>query len=376
MTKQAQGAISTIELSGDRAGEIIREVFVRCPEKFNIGDILVGEIRNGKQTIDQAAIGCEGENTFGIHCHGNPLICEMIMDLLSQKNVELLDSPTFRQKTLAQKNPVNTIAAEAQIEYPQSCSLFSAKLIMKQVSEGLARSAKEFLEPDMTVKRIHERIAQILSDSEISEKIISPCRVLITGPVNSGKSTLLNALAGAEKSIVTSIKGTTRDWVSADVQTARMVLEVIDTAGIDETLVSTIDSESQQRAKEMIKAASLILFLLDINQAYVDSGSEFLDLLKNKKVITVLNKQDKTEKLDITKLPKHLRDTVKISAENKSNLDGLVSKIEQVLKTDTIEPDTSICFTERQKKICRNILNCSNKNEINSLVRELLNGRM
>ena len=93
MTGQGTGAISTIQLFGDKANAILRKIFKPVstkPATLELGQILLGAIHDGNRTIDQVTIGCEGENNFTINCHGNPLIVEMIMKLL-QKHKDLLN---------------------------------------------------------------------------------------------------------------------------------------------------------------------------------------------------------------------------------------------------------------------------------------------
>jgi hypothetical protein len=131
MTKQASGAISTIQLTGRQAEEILRGIFQPLPAEFKTGEIFVGEITDGDKRIDQAAVGCEGEDSFAIHCHGNPLICEMIMDLLAQKGAELTDADTLRTKTTNSEDCPDTISLEAELEYPHTPTLFAAKLVLK-----------------------------------------------------------------------------------------------------------------------------------------------------------------------------------------------------------------------------------------------------
>ncbi len=82
MTGKGTGAISTIEIFGDCALDVLRKIFKPVgtrPVQFKPGEILLGTICDDVETIDQITLGCEGPETFAIHCHGNPLIVEMIM---------------------------------------------------------------------------------------------------------------------------------------------------------------------------------------------------------------------------------------------------------------------------------------------------------
>ena len=92
-TGKGTGAISTVQIFGDSAEAVIKKVFKPAgtkPSKFKTGDILLGTITDGAEVIDQVTIGCEGPDTFAINCHGNPLIVEIIMQLLQQHGANLV----------------------------------------------------------------------------------------------------------------------------------------------------------------------------------------------------------------------------------------------------------------------------------------------
>jgi tRNA modification GTPase len=378
MTKQASGAISTIQLTGRQAEEILRGIFQPLPAEFKTGEIFVGEITDGDKRIDQAAVGCEGEDSFAIHCHGNPLICEMIMDLLAQKGAELTDADTLRTKTTNSEDCPDTISLEAELEYPHTPTLFAAKLVLKQSQAGLKQSAEQIIEnfPDISAEQIRGKFERILADTEIAEKLVRGCDIIMAGPANSGKSTLLNSLAGSQKAIVTPHKGTTRDWITSTIKISNLVINLTDTAGLDKTLTEAPDSQAQQNVNSLLENACLVLVVLDINAQVPDFNNEFMDILKTKKTLTVLNKKDLPEKLNIEKLPYFLQNAVKVSAARESGFEELTARITNILKTDTIQPETPICFTARQRQICAQITECKDKNRMRSLITELLTGKI
>lgn len=378
MTKQASGAVSTIQLTGGQAEEILRQIFSPPAAEFKTGRIFVGEIRDGDKRIDQVAIGCERKDSFAIHSHGNPLICEMIMDLLAQKGAELTDADTLRAKTANPEDCPDTITLEAELEYPHTPTLFAAKLVLKQSQAGLKQSAEDIIKnfPDISAEQIHRQFKQILANTETAERLVRPCDIIIAGPANSGKSTLLNSLAGSKKAIVTPHKGTTRDWITSTIKISNLVINLTDTAGLDKTLTEAPDSQAQQNVTALLENACLVLVVLDINEPVPAFSSEFLDILNNKKTLTVLNKKDLPEKLETEKLPSFLQNTAKISAVRQSGFEELTAQIAKILKTDTIQPETPICFTARQKQICNRITECEDKNRLRPLITELLTGKI
>ncbi|MHC4186438.1 MAG: GTPase, partial [Planctomycetota bacterium] len=241
MTGQGTGAISTIEVLGDGAAAVIERIFEPAhgdTATSEPGRILLGTIADGAETIDQVVLGCADAEDFAINCHGNPLIVEMIMELLDRQGAELISAEQLLAKRLTGQQGLNTIAAEARLAQAKAMTLEGTKIILNQIEGGLNKRARRWLENmDRTgLEQIKAEAEEILSDSRTAKLIIKGCTAVITGPPNSGKSTLLNYLCGKQKAIVTDIKGTTRDWVSARCQVGPLSVELIDTAGLDESL--------------------------------------------------------------------------------------------------------------------------------------------
>jgi len=251
MTGRGTGAISTIQLFGDsarhggacrsRAEAVIKKIFKPTgtrPTKFKTGKILLGTIHEAGETIDQVTIGCEVSNSFAIHCHGNPLIVEMIMRLLQRCGATLVTAEELLAKVLAVEQPISTIALEAKLGQLKAKTIQGTKIIANQIDAGLSKKVAEWLKNinAISANQIAAEAEQILKDSQTAKLIMFGCKVAIIGPPNSGKSTLLNCLAGREKAIVTDVKGTTRDWVSATCRIEPLSIEFFDTAGLDEKL--------------------------------------------------------------------------------------------------------------------------------------------
>ena len=248
---------------------------------------MLGIIKSGDKTIDQVTIGCEGNNTYAINCHGNPLIVEEIMQLLRQQGVELLTAEQLLCKTSAGNN---TIALEAKLTLPKIKTLEGTRIILNQIDSGLTASAKNWLQNPP--EKIAAEAQKIIDKSKIAKLIIFGCRIVLAGPPNTGKSTLLNQLCGRQKAIVADIKGTTRDWVSAECRIGSLAVELIDTAGLDEKIAADIDKAAQQKATELINQADIVLLVLDNSEPANQIDKSFTNILANKKVLVVLNKSD------------------------------------------------------------------------------------
>ena len=383
MTGKGVGAISTIQLHGESAKAVLNRVFTptgKTSPALAPGQILLGTISNAGETIDQVTIGCEGPNSFAINCHGNPIIVETIMRLLKKHDVTLLATRQLRYKILSAEKHANTIELEARLTVPEALTLEGTKIIVNQIRTGLAKTATQWLEntDEMSLDDIKIAAKRILRDSDTARLIIRGCTAVIAGPPNSGKSTLLNCLAGKQKAIVTDIEGTTRDWVSARCRVGPLSVKFIDTAGLSGQLTDTVDSDvekaSQQKTAEILEKADLLLLVLDAGRPGEQLDAKLLEKLTDKKTLTVLNKSDLPIAFDIDELPETLAETVQISAKNSAGIDTLLQRIQQLCGVLDLDFQRTVAFTERQQNLLRRLLEAKSTNNAHSIITELLNG--
>jgi len=384
MTGKGTAAISTIQLFGDEAEEIIKKIFTpggtKIPE-FKTGKILLGAICDGAEAIDQVTIGCEADSSFAINCHGNPLIVEMIMQLLQRCGAMLVTAEELLAKMLAAQKPIKTIALEAKLAQLKAKTIQGTKIIANQIEDGLSKKAEEWLKNINTISldQIAAEAKQILKDSQTAKLIITGCKAAIIGPPNTGKSTLLNCLAGRQKAIVTDIKGTTRDWVSATCRIEPLSIEFIDTAGLDEKLSTpkdTIEKIAQQKSVEILEQADLVLLVLDNSQTTDQLNEHLLRKIGDKRVLTVLNKCDLPSAFDVTRLFQNLNKIARISAKFGTGIEGLMEKILQICGVADFDLKQPVCFTNRQESILKQLEKFKSKQQAASIIAELLNGQL
>jgi tRNA modification GTPase len=385
MTGKGTGAISTIQVFGDIAEAVVKKIFKPVGEKpaaFQTGKILLGKIVDDSKVIDEVVIGCEGPDSFAINCHGNPLINEMIMQLLQRQGVTLLNEEQLLMKVLASQKHTNAIALEARITQPKAKTLQGTKIIANQIEAGLTKKAEQWLDSrnEISIDQIKAGAERILRNSQIAKLIINGCRAAIVGPPNTGKSTLLNCLAGRQKAIVTDIKGTTRDWISAQCKIGPLLVEFIDTAGLDEQLAATpqddIDKASQKKSVDILENSDLVLLVLDNSQSIQQLDARLLNKITDKKLLTILNKSDLPSKLDTGKLPKILANTVQISTKFETGIESLTRKIQQLTGVADFNLQTTVCFTDRQEKLLKKLKNAKSEPQTASIITELLNGKL
>ncbi len=375
-TGKGIGAIAVIQVFGDSAERIVKKIFKpigKKPPTFESGKILLGTISEAAETIDQVVIGCEGPGHFAINCHGNPLIVADIMQLLQSNGAELLTAEQLLTKIFSAEKHLNTIAFEAKLTQLQAKTIEGTKIVVNQVNAGLAKRAEQWLQGTASLEEIKADIGQILKDSETAKLIIFGCTIVLSGPPNTGKSTLLNFLAGRQKAIVADIAGTTRDWVSAQCRIGPFSVELIDTAGLNETTDDVIEKESQQKSVEMLEKADLVLLVLDNSQTDNQLDKRVLEKIAVKKILTVLNKSDLPAKFDADKLPENLANTVEISAKLGTGIESLLKKIQIVCGVIDFDLHTPVCFTLRQENLLKQLQKAKSKQQAVSIITELLN---
>ena len=404
-TGKGVGAIATVCVIGDGAGNIIRNIFqansknklttneheltrinlatedtesteinkdinyYAIKAQFEVGKILLGTIADGEKVIDQVVVGCEGENEFAINCHGNPLIVEMIMELLVKHGAEAVSAERFLQSKIQSLSSTkigdlkSKIAIEVKIEQVKAKTLEGYKLLQNQIEGGLTAKAAEWIKAE-SLGHIQKEAVKILKASQAAQYIIHGCKVVLAGPANSGKSTLLNCLAGREKSIVADIPGTTRDWVSAHCISGNLAMEIIDTAGLDESLTAdnAIDKAAQERSVELIRQADVLIWVIDGSDKTARMPNS--ELRTQDKVILAINKSDLGLKAGGV-----FEKTVVISAKTGTGIEELTKKIRTVLGVERFDLRQPICFADRQKQLLQKIVVAKDRQEVkNALV--------
>ncbi len=385
MTGSGAGAIATIQLNGDSAQAVLLEVFHSSgqrPPAFEARRILLGHIVDGADVIDQVTVGCEGPHAFAIHCHGNPLIVERIMKLLQGRGVELLDAESLLAKMVSEEQPDDSIAVEAKLVMTKIKTLEGARIIGAQMAGGLSQMVRRWSrESDsMSLAEIAGQARQILRDSQTARLIVEGCTVALVGPPNTGKSTLLNALAGCEKAIVTDIEGTTRDWVSTEILIPPLAATVVDTAGLGADAVAAggdgIEQAAQARSVEILHRADLVLLVLDLSRPEAQVDEKLLEALADKRTLTVLNKSDLPARLDLATLPAGLGEPVRISAKQAIGIDDLIHALHRTLGVADFNPHTPVAFTARQRTLLERLAFAGMASDATAIVADILHGSM
>ena len=331
-TAPGVGGIAVVRVSGPEALRISSAVFSKTLSAENDRSVVFGRIVDGDTIIDEglALVLCgpgsyTGEDTVEFNVHGSRFIqCEVVR-LLILAGCRLAGPGEFTQRAflngkldLTQAEAVaDLIAAEHsgahRLAVEQLRGNFSREIgeLRKSLIEfaGLLELELDFSEEDVEfadrtrflelIDKLLERVSSLADSFRSGNAIKSGVPVAILGAPNAGKSTLLNALVGDERAIVSDIAGTTRDVIEDTCVIEGTLFRFIDTAGIRETS-DVIETEGIKRAIDKASSAHTVLYMLDASSEDMDSATmkiSSLALSEERNVIAVWNKCDLNDAL-------------------------------------------------------------------------------
>lgn len=292
-----------VRMSGGRAVEIARGI---CPALPAAPSAAVREMTFAGLSFPalvycfRAPRSSTGEDLVEFHIPGNPVIARILLDHLTAHSARPAEPGEFTARAyfngrldLAEAEGVAaTIGASNAEELAAARRLLSGELarrlrpVMDLVADTLALTevAIDFVDEDVTflseanfaarIASADAALGELLSHSARFERLAHEPAVVLVGLPNAGKSTLLNALAGRQRAVVSPVAGTTRDALSAEVSLPRGIIRVIDVAGMDEQLEAAaapsapqaqIDAQMQIRARHAIETADLIVHVQDLS---------------------------------------------------------------------------------------------------------------
>lgn len=275
LTGSGRSAIAVLMLQGQGAESIIEHCFKPANQvPFERGQIRYGLWSGAGRPVindtDRPAYFIEhpaesvvitplADETFEIHCHGGPAaVARIEADMRTLSAIPASDASGLKRP----QDPL--IVHEAENVLLKCITPRTAAIAMDQVRGGLSNWAKGWQE-SITEARIPEfrtELAPILRAATTTVRLTEPFRVVLTGPPNVGKSSLLNALVGFDRSITLDMAGTTRDVLHANTVISGLPIQFSDTAGIrDQTAAETIELEGMRQARLAAESADLLLLV-------------------------------------------------------------------------------------------------------------------
>jgi len=396
-TAKASAAISSILLAGPQAPKVIEAVFktssgrnfTPAPGRLCTGLIQKNTSPNNFTYIDQVVLACAPDGSFHINCHGNPLVVELIMQQLKTAGSHLIPIERYLYFQHLTKDSPNTIDFEASLLKSKSATLKGFKALSAQTDSpaGLKSAAQNWLNilsssPDSTAfTEIIRQCTCALDRFCTMRFLIEGAKVVLAGPPNAGKSSLLNAITGRQTAITVSIPGTTRDYISAQIAVNDdLFLELIDTAGLGLETASAPDKAAQIRTAELIKTADAVILLIDGTAEKIDNTH--LDIAKTaKRLVVAINKCDLPLAQNIDQQLKNLgidqKLSQQVSALNRTGIEPLLDKLRYILGIKDFDIDDASVFTDRQHRIIKNVitaLQAKKTSQAETQIKELLFG--
>lgn len=328
-TAMAGSGIGVVRVSGNDAFEIVEKIFRPGKEGKRITEqhtytMHYGWITDEEEVIDEVLLllmrgphSYTAEDTVEIDCHGGVYVMKRILELVIRKGAMAAEPGEFTKRAFL-NGRIDLSQAEAVMDVIQAKNEYALKSSVSQLRGSVLRLIKDIREQviyeiafiesalddpehislDGYPERLLHKVENLIKRSE--ELLISAdqgrilregIRTVIVGKPNAGKSSLLNVLTGDERAIVTEIAGTTRDILEEQIRIRGLILNIVDTAGIRKT-EDVVEKIGVEKAKESIKDADLVLYVVDSSTELDENDREILSLLKGQKVIVLLNKTD------------------------------------------------------------------------------------
>ncbi len=387
-TGATNAGISIIRISGDDAITVADKIFVAkkpgrklCERKSHT--LTYGNIICDGHIIDEVLVSVmkkpnsyTAENTVEINCHGGYVVTKKVLECCIKAGARLAEPGEFTKRAFL-NGRIDLSQAEAVIDLihasndsaiRNSVAQLSGKLKEKIVAlrEKILRDTA-YIEAalddpehidltgfsDELSEHVQEEsltIKGLLESFENGRMIQNGIRTVILGKPNAGKSTLLNALTGTHRAIVTDIPGTTRDILEEIIVVDGITLNIVDTAGIHET-EDVVEKIGVKKAVDEIDTADLCLFVADASRALDEDDRNIIELLKNKNAIVLLNKSDLTSVLSADELKAACgRDVISISARDEKGIDVFISEIKKLFGFGTLEKKEEMFISKLRHK--------------------------
>ena len=396
-TAPGKAALCSVRLSGEDAFIIAKKVFKPINKEKDVEkqagySALFGSFYRKEQEIDQAVAlffrapkSYTGENVVEISCHGGSASSDQLLKACYEAGACPAQAGEFTKRAFL-NGKISLTQAEGVIEMINATSN-QALTAAKGALEGHLYKRAAKIRDDLLVLAGHitaytdfpEEAVEEVSDSEIEQILLNAQRNLkqlcdgydvgakikegvntaIVGRPNVGKSTLLNALSGFEKAIVTPIAGTTRDVVEQEIILGGVNLILQDTAGIRQTS-DEIEQMGIQRSLSRLSGAQLIFCVFDGSLPINDEDIQLAQRCNGLNSIAIVNKQDLHQQFDISGVEHCFKKIIYITAKDFYLSKEFENTVIDVLGVSNIDVKTGVIVNERQYQAVRNAYNAIN----------------
>lgn len=391
-TPPGEGGIGIIRISGNKSFQIADRLFKNPgndklteleEKKLNYGHVYNPD--NGKVVDEVMAVYMKNPRTYTqedlveIHCHGGVISVKRILDLVLKSGARLAERGEFTKRAFL-NGRIDLSQAEAVMDLIKAKNESNFDMSLNQLGGSISREVSiikdmlvdmlahieasiDFSEHDVETtpnkelmekaELILENIERLINTADTGRIIKDGIKTVILGKPNVGKSSLMNKLIGDERAIVTDIPGTTRDVIEEFVNLKGVPLRVVDTAGIRET-EDQVEKIGIDRAKGALEEADLVIAIFDSSRKLDDEDVEIINLIRDKKSIVLLNKQDLNPELKESELKVMMPDkeVIGISILNDYGIDRIEEIVRDMFFSNQIRiEDDTIVTNLRQKNL-------------------------
>lgn len=387
-TAMSDSGIGIIRISGPEAVEVADRIFQTGSghhrlREYETHTIHYGFLADGEEILDEVMISLmlaprsyTKEDTVEINCHGGVLLLQKALNLVLKNGARLAEPGEFTRRAFL-NGRIDLSRAEAVMDLIHSRNEFALKASIRQLKGSLAEAVRKirseilyeiaFIESalddpehistegypeklSLTVDGLLDRLRRLLESAEDGRLLKEGIRTVIVGKPNAGKSSLLNLLVGEERAIVTDVEGTTRDALEESIRIGGISLNVVDTAGIRDAQ-DVVEKIGVQKARKYAQDAELILYVVDSSRGLDESDTEIMELIRDKKVIVLLNKTDLEPALSEESLREQFGKwgeeipVIRTSARENIGLEAFAEQIRKMFFNGKIGMDDEVMIT-------------------------------